>query len=457
MKNQKFRRVLLRCAAVMLIVTVTIVVPWAHSAQVKSIRHGIHADFERVVLDVSGTSKYHVDAHSQNGKLQITIQDVQPQDSPPILTVSNKANLVLGIAQTHPGRFEISTLRPVKTNSFAISGDTYRIIVDLYPDVVETLGLEPVTKKPPSVTEMPKQVVPESDDPLTSENIEHPQNNQIPEDEDELLYNFNGMYRMKQSALRCQTIGELDSAGMFWLEYIETARKLKTNLTGNSEFALANWRDESSISNVGAIFAKIYSNLPLIPVMILGVLGILFVFFRRKLIALIKRLLKKKQEDIDKDNLPEEAPSEPEETSELDEEMEEPVEDEIVEEPPEEQIEEEPVEEEVMDESEAEKTVDKENIDIPEEQSAGEETKGDEKTPKEDDEDTALEELMESDVDEIEETIDDEPTEEDKKVQRILELAGEEKSIAEIAEEMGIGEDEVRLVLDLQGTSISDD
>ncbi len=447
MNKQKFRRAYLHCAAAMLIVTFTVVAPSAHSAQVTSIRHGIHADFERVVFDVSGTSEYRVDTHSQNGKLKITIQGVQPQDSPPILTVSNKANLVLGIAQTQSGHFEISTLSPVKSKSFALSGDTYRIIVDLYPVMAEAVMPEPVTKKPPSKTETPKQAVPESDDPLTTENVYQSQNNQTPEDDDPLLYDFNGLYKLKQLALRCQTIGELDSAGMFWFEYIETAHKLKTSLTGNSEFALANWEDENITVSGEADLSTIYSKLPLIPVMIFGILGILFVIFRRKLVAPIVRLLKKNREDIDEDSLSEEASPESEKIIELDKEMEDPVRGEITEDP---------VDEELIDDSEVEETVDEEEIDTPEKQSAEVETNEDEEMSKENNEDTALEELMEFDVGKIEETIDD-PTEEDKKVQRILELAGEEKSIAEIAEEMGIGEDEVRLVLDLQGTSVSDD
>lgn len=433
----------------MVIVLAAAIVPSAHSAQVTSIRHGIHADFERVVFDVSGITEFQVDTVSLNGKLQVTIQGIQTQYSPPLLDLSQKANIVLGINQSTPGRFEINTLSPVKAHCFTISGDTYRIIVDLYPQTAEVAVPEPVTQQPPTLGKKTTHTTPESNNPPAHENNISHQDKQNLKNDDEQVYDFNGLYKLKQLAIRCQNMGKLDSAGMFWGEYIVAARKLKTNLTGNSEFAPVSWSEENNVVTEEKDSAIIYSNIPLILVAVAAVIAIMLILIRRQLQILLKSLFRKKWENLVEDSQSEEE-SDIEETTPSKQKTRELTEEKSEEEPQEEKVEEKPSEEDVTEEPKVQKTVSEENDNNPSEKTVEEVSEESEEAPPGDSEDTALEELMNLNEDETKENINDEPTEKDERVQRILELAEEERSIAEIAEEMGIGEDEVRLVLDLQ-------
>jgi hypothetical protein len=449
MNNQKNRRIFLSWNTALLIVLATAIVPLAHSAQVMSIRHGIHADFERVVFDIIGMTEYQVDSVSLNGKLQVTMQGIQTQHSL-LLDVSPNAKLVLGIGQTTPGHFEISTLSPVKAHSYAISGDTYRIVVDLHPRTAETVS-KPQIQKPSSLVKQTTHTTPESDEPLAQKKINQHQDNQNSENDDEPIYDFNGLYKLKQSAIRCQTEGKLDSAGLFWVEYIAAARKLKVNLTGNSEFDPASWNEGNIVVTDERDSAIIYSNTLLIIVAVASVIAIVLILIRRQLQLFLKPLFRKKWENLVEDDQPEEEPDIKEKTPPKPEKRE-LAEEKTEEKPQEEKVEDEPIEDEVTEEPKAQKPVPEENNDDPPEQTIEKEEVSEEieEASPDDDEDTALEELMNFGDEETEAKTDDEPSEKDEKVQRILELAEEERSIAEIAEEMGIGEDEVRLVLDLQ-------
>ncbi|KPL07149.1 hypothetical protein AMJ86_05640 [bacterium SM23_57] len=414
-----------------------------------SIRHGVHENFERVVFDMSGSSGYQIESQSRSGTLDLTIQGIDAHNSAPTIQLSHNAKLVMGISRTGAGRFQISTLNPARAESFTIKGHPFRIIVDLFPEVVESSSSTAVIPQdlPSSLQSKTTTSSAPPREETAKPQVEIVSKNATQDDNVPATHDFNSLYNLKQTALRMQTVGHLDSAADQWEDYLEIAKKLREDIVGVG-FAEADGINRPATQGKSVV-SGMFGNMLLIllPISIITIVCVFLIANRNTNRDGISRLLRKASKQLEEDveipkdevdEVPEDVPAE-----------------EIIEEPEVDAEKEEVVEEEVEEEAtsepdavpEVEPEEEKEEItqEIAEESVLPEEPPIDEVTSEEE-EAAAMAELFEASEESIEE---------EKKVQRILELAGEEKSIAEIAEEMGIGEDEVRLVLDLQGAGVS--
>jgi hypothetical protein len=398
-----------------LLLTIGLILPFltfsnpAHIA-VTTIRHGIHTDFERVVFDVTKNAQYNIESIPQSDDLIITIKGTDTQASTPIIQLSPNANLVMGIVMKSPGVFQVSTLNSVKTKSFTIPGEPYRIVVDIYPKVI-IASSSTITQKPtPKPVEKPLESSKPTPTTLESETVKpqivdsvtHPVLHSFALKDS--TFDFNTLYNLKQAALNWQTIGKIDQASDCWEQFLVKAKELKLSITGK-DFSYNGKTSKLANRIHEQIFSFVVNNLYMIlPVGLSIFLLAMWTIRRRTKQKLIEEPLEetvipptpRKKPKVENKIEPEDKPVT--------------VEQKIVQKPPE------PV---------VEPTV-KEDIPAREEEAA-------------------LDEFFNNS---------DEVSAQEKKVQRILELAGAEKTIAEIAEEMGIGEDEVRLVLDLQGDRV---
>ena len=377
----------------------------AHVA-VTTIRHGVHADFERVVFDVTRNAQYNIEPLPQSGNLQITIRGTDPQASTPVIQLSPKANLVMGIVMTNPGVFQISTLNPAKTTTFTISGEPFRIVVDFYPKDI-TISSAVSTPKP-----NPKSVEKAVENPKPSPSLPKPETPKIETQDtiDQVITNsttfkdstfdFNTLYNLKQAALNWQTLGKIDQASDCWEQFLTKAKELKLSITG-SDFSFDDNTPKSRNGIHEQILSFVENNLHVILPIGLSIFLLALWIIRRRT---KQKFVVEPQEEI-----------------------------ETTPEPRKRRVAEKPVEQE-----DKPTTIEPRKIQKPPEPI--EEPPAKEPLPAVEEE--ALDEFFDST---------EEASAQEKKVQRILELAGAEKTIAEIAEEMGIGEDEVRLVLDLQG------
>jgi len=380
---------------------------------VTTIRQGVHADFERVVFDVTGNAQYNIEPLPQSDDLQITIRGTDPQASAPIIQLSPKANLVMGIIMKTPGVFQINTLSPAKTTSFTISGDPFRIVVDFYPKDISTPTLTKTLKPTPKPLEklvqnskpsppLPKLETPKLETPkiealdTTSQVITRPTTSK------DLTFDFNTLYNLKQAALNWQTLGKNDLASDCWEQFLVKAKELRLSITG-SDFSLEDKTPKTNKKVPEQILAFVKHNLYVILPIGLSIILLTLWIIRRKT---RRKLVEEPQEEI-----------------------------ETTPEPRKRRVAEKPIEQE-----DRPVTIKPQKIQKP--LKPIEELPAKEPSPVVKNEEEALGEFFDNT---------EEASEQEKKVQRILELAGAEKTIAEIAEEMGIGEDEVRLVLDLQG------
>jgi len=383
-------------------------IPSPARISVTTIRHGVHANFERVVFDVTGSAQYNIEPLPQSDDLQITVRGSDPQASAPIIQLSPKANLVMGIIMKTPGVFLINTLSPAKITSFTISGDPFRIVVDVYPKDISTPTAtntpkptpkhleKPVRNSKPSLP-LPKLETPkiEAQD-TTAQIITHPTTSK------DSTFDFNTLYNLKQAALNWQTLGKTDQASDCWEQFLTKAKELKLSITG-SDFAFGDKTPKRNHRIQEQNLSYVKDNLPVILPIGLSIFLLTLWIIRRRT---KQKLVEEPQEEI-----------------------------ETTPEPRKRRVVEKPVEQE----DESPVTIESRKIKKPPEPT--EESPAKEPSPAIEEE-VALGEFFDSS---------EEASDQEKKVQRILELAGAEKTIAEIAEEMGIGEDEVRLVLDLQG------
>jgi hypothetical protein len=372
---------------------------------VTMVRHGVHPGFERVVFDVTGSAKYQIEPLPGSGDLRVTIIGTNPKSNTPEIQLSSKAELIIGITAKKPGLFDISALSPAKASSFVIPGKPFRIVVDLYPEEVPTATARVAPSEPPKPSVSPKQNPPP---PIPATKPETPTSVSLDTTtaaasaavSHDSTYDFNTLYNLKQAALNWQTMGRTNQAVETWERFLTKAKELRLAITGN-DFSYDDKAQQAKNRTVRPFFAVILKYLHIIlPVTLTIVLVALW---------LVRRRMKPK--------LVEESVEEPE----------------PVPKPLKKQV--------VAKEPESEETPEEKPKKIQETAEPVEEPKTPD-TAIEQQEDDALNEFFEGG---------EEASDQERKVQRILELAGAEKSVAEIAEEMGIGEDEVRLVLDLQG------
>ena len=423
----------------------------AYGSRVISIRHGVHENFERVVFDISSSSTYQIESRGRSGTLELSIQGIDPQEPIPTLQLSHNAKLVMGINRTSAGNFQISTLNPARAESFTIDGYPYRIIVDLFPEVLESSNRTIVIPQ-----ELPSSVQSKtttSPDPPREETVkpqaEHVSKNETQNDNVPSTYDFSSLYNLKQTALRMQTVGHLDSAAEQWEDYLSIAKKLRKDMVG-VDFTEADGINQPASQGKSVVYGMFEKMLLIfLPISIIVIVCVFLISNRIKHRAGMSKILQKEPEQLEEDaevledELDEVLEDEPAEEIVV-ETKEEAKKEEAIEESEGKEPEEEPVAAPVAEPEEEKEEIKQEILgesDLPEEPPPDEITS-------EEEEAAAMAELFESSEESIEE---------EKKVQRILELAGEEKSIAEIAEEMGIGEDEVRLVLDLQGAGVSEE
>jgi hypothetical protein len=406
-----------------------------------SIRHGVHSTYDRVVFDLSSETGYSIDDRQSGRSIYVTIQGVDSQETMPDIEMSPNPKVVANISRMLDGTYQISILTPVTVKSFTIANSTFRIVVDLYPkeeapshSSVPVPTIIPIEEREPEVaSRQPKaevtkeQAVARSPDPKQLKSSPEPEPSPA-SDPVSPSHDLNSLYNLKQTALKLQADGELDSASVQWEEYLSVAKELQKDLVSKDQLSANVNRDRGS--GKSGIYSLIGKAVFLyLPFALFAIAVIIWVINRYSFIAHIRKLGQKSEPEEESNTHEEEPPpvkkqEAPEET--LPEPIEEPKPPEVepVEEPKEEETEE-PVDEvESQEEPKTEEIIDE----MPEE--------------------STLEELFGVGVD---------SAAEEEKVKRILELAGEEKSIAEIAEEMGIGEDEVRLVLDLQGYGVPAD
>jgi hypothetical protein len=388
---------------------------------VLAIRHGVHAQFERLVFDINRQSQYQVETVPENDNVLVRVDGIDPAQPDPQILLSPKTKCLLGVSPTSPGTFQISTLIPVTAESFTITGDPYRIVVDLYPQEVrgavsKRQGVQ--QQVPPSEKHFEKSV------PQSEVDIAEPQPKFLSQytgqsDNDKAGFNLNNLYNLKLEALRLQTGKQSDSAAACWEQYLTMAKKLRVEIVGE-EFVYAS--EEEMVKHKEGILSQLFAKYVFvsIPIGLLVMVTLIWVALRINSCMGMRNIMRRVFGQVEQEA---ESPE-----SESSEEPGEPGKE----------------EEETGESVEGAKEGDEESTEETEEPAQEEKPVGEE----------ASEEIAEEDLEEFFREA-EEPTAEEKKVQRILELAGEEKSIAEIAEEMGIGEDEVRLVLDLQGSEAS--
>lgn len=424
--------------------------------RVLSIRHGVHPDFDRVVFDLSARSEYNVDTRQSGRSIYVTIEGISPDAPEPAIHISRKSNIVALVNPMGGGTYQICLLKSVATRSFTIPGATYRIVIDLYPEeengdssqsFVPTPDVVPLAEKTPEDSRAQlnaEKSVPEKDtqDSPTEELADSPPPQGVivkplPEKlEDHLTaenaidtipksssYCLNSLYNLKQSAMQYQVDGEVDSASACWEQYLTIAKQLRKGLVGEDLASSDPGQGsvDSSQGKTSMIGRIVFIFVPIALAILIFVIWIIDRFsfaslFRKngKIPATQEEKAEPKPMKATTTPVGQPAAASVEKQTETGPE-------EAKVQPAEEHLEESAEGRESPEESLVEEVVN------------------------EGAEEAALKEFFEAP---------EEPSAEEEKVKRILELAGEEKSIAEIAEEMGIGEDEVRLVLDLQGHGV---
>ena len=219
--------------------------PTALGTQIISIRHGVHQNFDRVVFDLSESAHYEVDSRHSNTSIYVSIDGISSQESAPNAQLSSTPKVVSDVVRVSAGTFQIRIQKPVVVRSFTISGSIFRIVIDLFlPDEASPPTVSSAVSSDTPSEENTREVAPEQAEVLDTD---HQQESAEPNPEivadqtmdKNLIYDFNSMYNMKQSAIRMQTIGNYDSAAMCWEDYLIIAKELHFNAVGE-DFAFGN-------------------------------------------------------------------------------------------------------------------------------------------------------------------------------------------------------------------------
>lgn len=423
-------------------------------ARVISIRHGVHRDFDRVVFDLSERCEYIIDTRQTGRSIYVTMAGISADAPEPEIQLSPKSQIVALVNSLGGGTYQICVLTAVTVHSFRIPGSTYRIVIDLYPDKAgdSSQSAVPAEEDAPNVVGNPQDPVAESQENTsiqeeTAENPEivEPAENPIRQDVIEAsasgkmssdptsqravdstavspAYNFKSLYDLKQSALQLQSEGQADSASARWEQYLAIAKQMRRGLVdGDLASADVGSQDENSQSKPSSPIGRIlFVFVPIGLAILILVIWIVDRFAFASLFRRNKRIAAPKDEQAEPKPVrtPPTPAAQPAVAAEA--------------------APAEPKPERTQPDPEQDRLEKPTTVKSPPDERQKEEVASGEA------EEAALKEFFEAP---------EEPSAEEEKVKRILELAGEEKSIAEIAEEMGIGEDEVRLVLDLQGNS----